>query len=58
LELFRSCDRYSPFILLQQAPTSIPADPKGLQLLVEYLNEAYGNLPVYIQETGMSISLL
>jgi len=37
---------------LQHAPTSIPADPKGLQLLVEYLNKAYGNLPVYIQETG------
>ncbi|CAO2177806.1 unnamed protein product [Urochloa humidicola] len=36
----------------QHAPTSIPADPKGLQLLVEYLNEAYGNLPIYIQETG------
>ncbi|XP_066313375.1 beta-glucosidase 5-like [Miscanthus floridulus] len=36
----------------QQAPTSIPADPRGLQLLVEYLSEAYGNLPIYIQETG------
>ncbi|OEL22567.1 Beta-glucosidase 5 [Dichanthelium oligosanthes] len=42
----------------QHAPTSVPADPKGLQLLVEYLNEAYGNLPIYIQETGKSISLL
>ncbi|TKW17368.1 hypothetical protein SEVIR_5G361850v4 [Setaria viridis] len=36
----------------QGRPTSIPADPEGLQLLVEYLNEAYGNLPIYIQETG------
>nr|ACN33889.1 unknown [Zea mays] len=36
----------------QHAPTSIPADPRGLQLLVEYLSEAYGNLPIYIQETG------
>ncbi|KXG33591.1 hypothetical protein SORBI_3003G332700 [Sorghum bicolor] len=42
----------------QHAPTSIPADPRGLQLMVEYLSEAYGNLPIYIQETGKSISEL
>jgi len=58
LEVFQCRDRYSLFILLQQAPTSIPADPRGLQLLVEYLSEAYGNLPIYIQETGKSISQL
>ncbi|XP_062210242.1 scarecrow-like protein 14 [Phragmites australis] len=38
------------FVRLQHAPTSIPVDPKGLQLLVEYLNEAYGNFPIYFQE--------
>ncbi|XP_062207217.1 beta-glucosidase 5-like [Phragmites australis] len=38
------------------APTSVPVDPKGLQYVVEYLTEAYGDFPIYIQETGIATS--
>uniref|UniRef100_A0ACD5W432 Uncharacterized protein n=1 Tax=Avena sativa TaxID=4498 RepID=A0ACD5W432_AVESA len=37
----------------QGAPTNVPSDPKGLQLALEYLEETYGNLPIYVQENGM-----
>ncbi|MEI4913951.1 family 1 glycosylhydrolase, partial [Klebsiella pneumoniae] len=40
-------------ICLQGAPTNVPSDPKGLQLALEYLEETYGNLPIYVQENGM-----
>jgi hypothetical protein len=40
------------FIGLQGAPSNIPSDPKGLQLVLEYLKGTYGNLPIYIQENG------
>uniref|UniRef100_A0ACD5W076 Uncharacterized protein n=1 Tax=Avena sativa TaxID=4498 RepID=A0ACD5W076_AVESA len=33
-------------------PTNTPSDPKGLQLVLEYLKETYGNLPIYVQENG------
>ncbi|XP_047059687.1 beta-glucosidase 3-like isoform X1 [Lolium rigidum] len=36
----------------QGAPSNIPSDPKGLQLVLEYLKGTYGNLPIYIQENG------
>lgn len=36
----------------QGAPTNVPSDPKGLQLVLEYLKKAYGNLPLYVQENG------
>ncbi|KAM0883669.1 hypothetical protein ACQ4PT_031489 [Festuca glaucescens] len=36
----------------QGAPTNVPSDPKGLQLVLEYLKGTYGNLPIYIQENG------
>ncbi|KAM0852521.1 hypothetical protein ACQ4PT_051697 [Festuca glaucescens] len=35
------------------APKNVPSDPKGLQLVLEYLKEAYGNLPIYVQENGI-----
>ncbi|XP_051227151.1 beta-glucosidase 5 isoform X1 [Lolium perenne] len=35
------------------APKNVPSDPKGLQHVLEYLKEAYGNLPIYVQENGM-----
>ncbi|KAK3162262.1 hypothetical protein QOZ80_1BG0087510 [Eleusine coracana subsp. coracana] len=38
------------------APMSVPIDPKGLQLLLEYLNEVNGDFPIYIQETGLATS--
>jgi beta-glucosidase len=34
------------------APTSIGPDPQGLRLMVQYLQETYGNLPIYILENG------
>ncbi|KAF7032413.1 hypothetical protein CFC21_043586 [Triticum aestivum] len=36
------------------APPNVPSDPRGLQLVLEYLKETYGNLPVYVQENGMA----
>ncbi|CAM0884554.1 unnamed protein product [Alopecurus aequalis] len=33
-------------------PTSYPTDPKGLQLVLRYLKEACGDIPIYIQENG------
>jgi hypothetical protein len=46
------------FIGLQDAPTNVPSDPKGLQLVLEYLDETYGNLPIYVQENGKRNSQL
>jgi len=40
------------FIGPQGPPINIPSDPKGLQLVLEYLKETYGNLPIYVQENG------
>ncbi|KAM3354008.1 hypothetical protein ACQJBY_024928 [Aegilops geniculata] len=37
-------------------PTSFPSDPEGLQLVLLYLKEAYGDIPIYIQENGQSSS--
>ncbi|XP_024316576.1 beta-glucosidase 5-like [Brachypodium distachyon] len=37
----------------QGAPTNVPSDPKGLQLVLEYLKEAYGNPPLYVHENGV-----
>ncbi|PNT68821.1 beta-glucosidase 5-like isoform X2 [Brachypodium distachyon] len=37
----------------QGAPTNVPSDPKGLQLVLEYLKEAYGNPPLYVHENGL-----
>ncbi|KQJ99857.1 beta-glucosidase 2 isoform X2 [Brachypodium distachyon] len=37
----------------QGAPTNVPSDPKGLQLVLEYLKETYGNPPVYVHENGV-----
>ncbi|XP_052140811.1 beta-glucosidase 5 [Oryza glaberrima] len=38
------------------APTSIGPDPQGLRLMVQYLQETYGNLPIYILENGYGSS--
>jgi beta-glucosidase len=46
------------FIGLQEAPADVPSDPKGLQLVLEYLDETYGNLPIYVQENGKRNSQL
>lgn len=37
----------------QGPPKDAPSDPKGLQLVLEYLKETYGNLPIYVQENDM-----
>ncbi|KAF7032601.1 hypothetical protein CFC21_043757 [Triticum aestivum] len=37
-------------------PTSFPSDPEGLQHVLLYLKEAYGDIPIYIQENGQSSS--
>uniref|UniRef100_A0A453GFS3 Uncharacterized protein n=1 Tax=Aegilops tauschii subsp. strangulata TaxID=200361 RepID=A0A453GFS3_AEGTS len=37
-------------------PTSFPSDPEGLQRVLLYLKEAYGDIPIYIQENGQSSS--
>jgi hypothetical protein len=46
------------FIGLQDAPTNVPSDPKGLQLVLEYLKETYGNPPICVQENGKHNSQL
>ncbi|KAM3260382.1 hypothetical protein ACQJBY_051566 [Aegilops geniculata] len=37
----------------QGPPASVPSDPRGLELQLEFLKETYGSLPVYVQENGM-----
>jgi beta-glucosidase len=37
-------------------PTSYPTDPNGLQLVLFYLKEACGDIPIYIQENGNASS--
>ncbi|XP_047054939.1 beta-glucosidase 5-like [Lolium rigidum] len=37
-------------------PTSYPTDPSGLQLVLLYLKEACGDIPIYIQENGNASS--
>ncbi|KAL5983751.1 Cyanidin 3-O-glucoside 7-O-glucosyltransferase (acyl-glucose) [Asimina triloba] len=39
----------------QIVPTSTPTTPFGLQALLEYLKDRYGNPPVYIQENGKGL---
>jgi beta-glucosidase/6-phospho-beta-glucosidase/beta-galactosidase len=39
---------------LQVVPSSSPSDPEGLQFVLQYLSEAYGDLPIYVQENGKS----
>nr|XP_009417742.1 PREDICTED: beta-glucosidase 22-like [Musa acuminata subsp. malaccensis] len=41
----------------QLVPTDIPFDPAGLQHLLEYIRDAYGNPPVYIEENGYGLGL-
>uniref|UniRef100_A0ACD5XJW4 Uncharacterized protein n=1 Tax=Avena sativa TaxID=4498 RepID=A0ACD5XJW4_AVESA len=37
----------------KQVPSSSSrSDPEGLQLVLQYLSESYGDLPIYIQENG------
>ncbi|KAF7039661.1 hypothetical protein CFC21_049619 [Triticum aestivum] len=36
----------------EYAPTAYPDDPEGLQFVLQYLTEAYGGLPIYVQENG------
>ncbi|KAL6853789.1 hypothetical protein ACP4OV_019818 [Aristida adscensionis] len=38
----------------QYAPKSVPPDPKGLQLMLEYLTQTYEGFPIYVQETGFA----
>ncbi|KAF0925446.1 hypothetical protein E2562_016665 [Oryza meyeriana var. granulata] len=38
------------------APTSVGNDPQGLRFMVQYLQETYGNLPIYILENGFGSS--
>lgn len=38
----------------QLLPFVLPIVPSGLGSLLGYLNRAYGNLPIYVQENGMS----
>uniref|UniRef100_A0A8R7TZV1 4-hydroxy-7-methoxy-3-oxo-3,4-dihydro-2H-1,4-benzoxazin-2-yl glucosidebeta-D-glucosidase n=1 Tax=Triticum urartu TaxID=4572 RepID=A0A8R7TZV1_TRIUA len=35
--------------------TSFPSDPEGLQHVLLYLKEAWGDIPIYIQENGKLI---
>ncbi|EHA8590949.1 hypothetical protein COCNU_scaffold028365G000010 [Cocos nucifera] len=41
----------------QIVPANAPTDPQGLQHMLEYLKEAYGNPPIYIQENGYGLGL-
>ncbi|XP_038980495.1 beta-glucosidase 22-like [Phoenix dactylifera] len=41
----------------QLIPVPAPADPQGLQYMLEYLKEAYGNPPIYIQENGYGVGI-
>nr|CAB3465458.1 unnamed protein product [Digitaria exilis] len=36
----------------QFIPINMPSDPQGLQCMLEYLNNTYKNVPVYVQENG------
>nr|XP_009417732.1 PREDICTED: beta-glucosidase 22-like [Musa acuminata subsp. malaccensis] len=36
----------------QLIPADVPIDPDGLQHMLEYIRDAYGNPPVYIEENG------
>ncbi|VAH84129.1 unnamed protein product [Triticum turgidum subsp. durum] len=36
----------------EYVPTVYPDDPQGLQCVLQYLTEAYGSLPIYVQENG------
>ncbi|CAD5167807.1 unnamed protein product [Musa acuminata subsp. malaccensis] len=38
--------------LSQLIPADVPIDPDGLQHMLEYIRDAYGNPPVYIEENG------
>lgn len=46
--------QYYYFFELQQVPSSSPSDPEGLQFVLQYLSEAYSDLPIYVQENGKS----
>nr|XP_019706265.1 beta-glucosidase 22 isoform X3 [Elaeis guineensis] len=41
----------------QFVPVNAPTDPQGLQYMLEYLKEAYGNPPIYIQENGYGLGI-
>ncbi|KAJ3691803.1 hypothetical protein LUZ61_020967 [Rhynchospora tenuis] len=34
-------------------PFNFDADPKGLQLMLEYFRDVYDNIPVYVEENGL-----
>ncbi|XP_040382732.1 beta-glucosidase 5-like [Oryza brachyantha] len=40
----------------KSAPTSVGSDPQGLGFMVQYLQETYGNFPIYILENGYGSS--
>ncbi|XP_038980478.1 beta-glucosidase 22-like isoform X5 [Phoenix dactylifera] len=44
-------------VLNQLIPVPAPADPQGLEYMLEYLKEAYGNPPIYIQENGYGVGI-
>ncbi|KAJ3676157.1 hypothetical protein LUZ60_003569 [Juncus effusus] len=35
-------------------PVDLPSDPQGLQFMLEYFRDFYGNVPVYVQENGIA----
>jgi len=37
----------------QGVPTTTSNDPKGLHRVLKYLQETYGNFPIYVQENGV-----
>ncbi|XXG54093.1 hypothetical protein AAC387_Pa03g2060 [Persea americana] len=39
----------------QLLPFVLPIVPSGLESLLGYLNRAYGNLPIYVQENGLGM---
>ncbi|XP_008789872.1 beta-glucosidase 22-like [Phoenix dactylifera] len=41
----------------QFIPSHIPVDPAGLQYMLEYIKEVYGNPPIYIQENGFGLGV-
>ncbi|XP_060178698.1 beta-glucosidase 11-like [Lycium barbarum] len=47
-----NADMEADFSLAVLAADQYPVIPSGLYELLEYLKEAYGNLPIYIQENG------
>ncbi|KAM3335158.1 hypothetical protein ACQJBY_029525 [Aegilops geniculata] len=51
MSVYKRPSRTEPAVS-EDAPTAFPNDPEGLQFVLQYLTEAYGDLPIYIQENG------